>query len=284
MEGIRSSGKFVFLLAALALLAPRLGIAQKREPIPVKRPNLEIGRCAHRGAWHYAPENTVPAYLKAVEQGYQWIEIDVRYSLDGVPVLHHDPWTLRDSLIWLPVNSLSYAQLKKLNEGFWYGPKFRGTRIASVEEALAAVEGKVNLYLDLKEPPRPEFIQLLKQYGFLPDHVLVLGGKNGEKFLEMVPGTKFLAKPTRPEDLDKLLEKFPTTYALNVGCSSLTPEMVDAAHAKGIRIFSNVINLPPWQTRQCMRRPILLGADVAQIDNLRVFNEVMMEIQHNPTP
>jgi len=279
MERISPAGKFVFLMAALALLAPGLGVAQKREPIPVKRPNLEIGRCAHRGAWHYAPENTVPAYLKAVEQGYQWIEIDVRYSKDGVPVLHHDAWTIRDSLIPLPVNSLTLAQLKKLNEGFWYGPEFRGTRVASVEEALAAVQGKVNLYLDLKEPPRPEFIRLLEKYGFLPDHVMALGGKNGEKFLEFVPGAKFLAKPPRIEDLDQLLLKFPTTYALNIGCSSLTPEMVDAAHAKGILIFSNVINLPPWQTRACMRRPILLGADVAQIDNLRVFNEEMEEIK-----
>ena len=284
MERISPTGRFVFLLAALALLAPCLVLAQKREPIPVKRPNLEIGRCAHRGAWHYAPENTVPAYLKAVEQGYQWIEIDVRYSKDGVPVLHHDPWTLRDSLIWLPVKSLTLAQLKKLNEGFWYGPKFRGTRVATVEEALAAVQGKVNLYLDLKEPPRPELIRLLKQYGFLPDHCMALGGKNGEMFLEMAPGTKFLARPGQAGDLDALLEKFPTTYALNIGCQSLSSEMVDAAHAKGIRIFSNVINLPPWQTRSCMRRPILLGADVAQIDNLRVFNEVMTEIKQKPTP
>lgn len=278
------SGKVVLALAALLLLGPSSVIAQKREPIPVKRPNLEIGRCAHRGAWHYAPENTVPAWVKAVEQGYQWIEIDVRYSKDGVPVLHHDAWTIRDSLIPLPVRALSLEQLKKLRPGFWYGPEQWDTRVPSVEEALSAVEGKVNLYLDLKEPPRPELIRLLRKYGFAPDHILVLGGANGGKFLEMEPTAKYLGKVSRPEDLDELLRKIPNTYALNTGCASLTPEMVDAAHAKGVRIFTNVINLLPWQTRACMRRPIILGADVAQIDNLRVFNEVMAEITQKPKP
>jgi glycerophosphoryl diester phosphodiesterase len=266
-------------LALAVLFGPGSGTAEKREPIQTRRPNLEIGRCAHRGAWHYAPENTVPAMLKAVEQGYQWIEIDVRYSRDGVPVLHHDAWTIRDSLIPLPVRALTFAQLKKLDEGFWYGPKFWGTRVASVEEVLVAVQGKVNLYLDLKEPPSPEFVQLLRKYGFAPDHILVLAGPNGEKFLEMEPAAKYLAHSSQLKDLDRLLEKFPTAYALNVGCASLTPEMVDAAHSHGLRIFSNVINLMPWQTRSCMRVPILCGADVTQIDNLRVFNEVREEIQ-----
>jgi hypothetical protein len=95
--------------------------------------------------------------------------------------------------------------------------------------------------------------------------------------MQFEPTAKFLADVTRPEKLDALLEKFPTTYALNTGCESLKPELVDAAHAKGIHIFSNVINLFPWQTRSCMHAPILDGADVIQIDNLRVFNEVMQE-------
>jgi glycerophosphoryl diester phosphodiesterase len=162
-------------LALIALLAPVEGFTQKREPLPTKRPNLEIGRVAHRGAWHYAPENTVPAFQKAVELGFQYIEIDVRYSKDGVPVLHHDPMTMRDNLVWIPIKWLTVAQLKKLHEGFWYGPKFKDTRVATLEEALIAVQGKINLYLDLKEPPTPELDRLLRKYGFAPDHILVLG-------------------------------------------------------------------------------------------------------------
>jgi len=272
-------GKNIFVMALLVMLVPQPGIAEKRQPIMTKRPNLDIGRSAHRGASHYAPENTIPAYLKAVEQGYQWIEIDVRYSKDGAPVLHHDSWTLRSSLVALPVRAMTYSRLKKLNAGIWYGPKFRDARIPSLEEALSALSGKVNLYLDLKEPPQPELIRLLKKYGFYPDHVLVLGNQNGPKFLEFEPEAKYLAKPGSIRDIDRLLQKYPSLFALNVGCQALTPEMVDAAHARGVLVFSNVINLMPWQTKQCMHYPILYGADVTQIDNLRVFNEVVEEIR-----
>jgi len=273
------SGKIVLGVVMLTLLGPGPGAAGERSPLPVVRPNFEIGRSAHRGASHYAPENTIPAYLKAVEQGYQWIEIDVRYSKDGAPVLHHDSWTLRSSLVALPVRAMTYSRLKKLNAGIWYGPKFRDARIPSLEEALSALSGKVNLYLDLKEPPQPELIRLLKKYGFYPDHVLVLGNQNGPKFLEFEPEAKYLAKPGSIRDIDRLLREYPSLFALNVGCQVLTPEMVDAAHARGVLVFSNVINLMPWQTRDCMHYPILYGADVTQIDNLRVFNEVVEEIR-----
>ena len=45
---------------------------------------------AHRGASGYAPENTLEAFLLAIEQGADGIELDVQLSKDGVPVVIHD--------------------------------------------------------------------------------------------------------------------------------------------------------------------------------------------------
>ena len=45
---------------------------------------------AHRGASGYAPENTLDAFLLAIEQGADGIELDVQLSKDGVPVVIHD--------------------------------------------------------------------------------------------------------------------------------------------------------------------------------------------------
>ena len=45
---------------------------------------------AHRGASRQAPENTVAAFQRAVELGADGIELDVRRTLDGLPVIHHD--------------------------------------------------------------------------------------------------------------------------------------------------------------------------------------------------
>jgi glycerophosphoryl diester phosphodiesterase len=45
---------------------------------------------AHRGASGERPENTLPAYALAVEQGADMIEIDLHLSRDGVVMIHHD--------------------------------------------------------------------------------------------------------------------------------------------------------------------------------------------------
>ena len=45
---------------------------------------------AHRGASAAAPENTVEAFCLARELGADWVELDVRRTIDGVAVVHHD--------------------------------------------------------------------------------------------------------------------------------------------------------------------------------------------------
>ena len=45
----------------------------------------------HRGASHDFAENTVDAFVGALEQGADWVELDVRRTVDGVLVVHHDP-------------------------------------------------------------------------------------------------------------------------------------------------------------------------------------------------
>jgi glycerophosphoryl diester phosphodiesterase len=42
------------------------------------------------GAGKYAPENTLPALEKAIDLGFEYIEMDVRETCNGVAVLMHD--------------------------------------------------------------------------------------------------------------------------------------------------------------------------------------------------
>ena len=44
----------------------------------------------HRGYNKIAPENTIPAYALSKENGYKYVETDVRFTSDGIPVLLHD--------------------------------------------------------------------------------------------------------------------------------------------------------------------------------------------------
>lgn len=45
----------------------------------------------HRGAAAYAPENTLASFREARRRGATWVEIDVKLTADGVPIVMHDP-------------------------------------------------------------------------------------------------------------------------------------------------------------------------------------------------
>ncbi len=44
----------------------------------------------HRGAAAYAPENTLESFREAKRRGASWVEIDVKLTADGVPIVMHD--------------------------------------------------------------------------------------------------------------------------------------------------------------------------------------------------
>lgn len=69
---------------------------------------------AHRGASTYAPENTLPAFKKAIEQESDAIELDVRLTKDGVPVICHDATINRTSNGKGYIHKLTIKQLKNL--------------------------------------------------------------------------------------------------------------------------------------------------------------------------
>lgn len=100
---------------------------------------------AHRGVCTECPENTVPAFQKAWEQGYQIIEMDPKFTSDDVCVLHHD-WTVNRTCRRAggealsrktDIRELTWAQIQSLDAGLWFSEDFRGTRVPTLAEALA---------------------------------------------------------------------------------------------------------------------------------------------------
>lgn len=105
---------------------------------------------AHRGASAYYPENTMAAFKAAVEMGAEMLELDVMMSQDGVPVVFHDTRLSRRSngKGYLPNHTL--AELKKLDAGSWFDPRFSDQKIPTLEEALAFAAGKIAVNIEIK--------------------------------------------------------------------------------------------------------------------------------------
>ena len=115
---------------------------------------------AHRGVSTDFPENTIPAFQGAIDQGYKFIELDPNFTKDNQCVLMHDNTinrtcrlangaSLGDSKIAL--NSITYAQLSKYDAGLFKGEQFKGTKVPLLSEVAELVKDTgVALKLDNK--------------------------------------------------------------------------------------------------------------------------------------
>ena len=113
----------------------------------VRKPYL----LAHRGASAYAPENTASAFERAVALRSDGIETDVRASKDGALVLFHDERVDRVTDGEGRVADLTLAELRALDTGTNFNPRFAGERIATLDQLLDPYGGRLPLCLEIKQ-------------------------------------------------------------------------------------------------------------------------------------
>ncbi len=105
---------------------------------------------AHRGASKAAPENTLPAFEAAIRMGADGVELDVQYSSDGALVIFHNPRLNATTNGEGRVTSHTLAELRELDAGSWFDPQFAGTRIATLDEVLDLLNGKLLVNIEIK--------------------------------------------------------------------------------------------------------------------------------------
>ncbi len=180
--------KWPFALIALALtvvialpIVFSVSSANKRlsakPPIPlteviIKQTEREkLTLVAHRGYSSQAPENTLPAIQKAAEFGFDYVEIDVRQTKDGVWVLMHDEdiGTVCDKSG--NVSSYTYYDLVPCNVVKGANVKdYPNLKIPTFEQALkTCLEFNVKPMIEIKDYTREgleNLLKLIEKYGF----------------------------------------------------------------------------------------------------------------------
>jgi glycerophosphoryl diester phosphodiesterase len=147
------SFKKVLITTLLILVSINLYYFAKilRNGSPLEYMNLDnLKVTSHRGFSHDIPENTIPAIDKAIDEGADYVEVDVRVTKDGVPVLLHDSSLKRTTGLKKNIYDTTYEVVAELDAGSWMDKSFAGTRIPTLQEALENCKGRVMLNLDLK--------------------------------------------------------------------------------------------------------------------------------------
>lgn len=195
----------------------------------------------HRGATGH-PENTIPSFELALEQGADGVELDVRKSGDGELIVVHGA-----VVGGMAVKSTPYADFKDLGDGY---------EIPRFEDVLKQFSQKTFLDIELKESGyESEAIELIKQCTDLSK--VMISGLHVEmlnKVHELHPDIRlgFIYNRTQDEEsrhnspIDFVIPQFRLA----------SRELIEEIHDEDLRVYAWTVN-----DESEMRRLLALGVD-----------------------
>ena len=295
----RSKVTMVLSLAMLFLVdhfgAPTAGAAPDKASkadsnvlsFPDKRSTADstVLNVGHRGASGYAPEHTIPAYDLALEQGADYIEIDLQMTADGVLVAMHDDTLDRtargpaENCTGLVIEK-TLEQIKTCDVGSWFNEtypeyasdEYVGLQIPTLEEIFQRYGTSVNYYIETKNPEaapgmEEELLRLMDKYNltepaeekwqvliqsFSPDSLQKIHALNPE-----LPLIQLYSSTETSESIQANLAEA-SEYAVGIGPSKtdVDAELVEAAHALCLDVHPYTVN-----EKKEMKRLIRLGVD-----------------------
>lgn len=121
---------------------------------------------AHRGASATEPENTLRAFSRAIKLGADMIELDLHATRDGQVVVIHDDDLSCTTNLRGRVSQLSLDDVRRADAG-------RGERVPTLQETLELARGRVQLYLEIKDPnAAEETLRQVRNFGMQRDVLL----------------------------------------------------------------------------------------------------------------
>lgn len=155
--------KFLYITAILLLICISI---HAEEPMIV----------AHRGASRDAPENTIPAFKLAWEQGADAIEGDFQLTKDGHIVCIHDKNTKRVSDRNLVIKESTLDELRELDVGAYRGKDYRGTVIPTIAEVFSIIPEQKKIYIEIKcgKEIIPNLFEEIRRSGLKREQIVVI--------------------------------------------------------------------------------------------------------------
>lgn len=114
---------------------------------------------AHRGASGAAPENTLAAIQQAIDDGADFVEIDVQETSDGEVVVMHDSDFKKIAGTDLKIWDATLEQLADLDIGSWISPRFSDQRVPTLDRVLETCKGKIGVNIELKHYGRAQQLE-----------------------------------------------------------------------------------------------------------------------------
>ena len=245
---------------------------------------------AHRGASSGAPENTLASVLLAIEEKANWVEIDVQETSDGQVVVVHDSDLKKIGGSPLKVEESTAEELRQIDIGSWFDPKYQDQRVPLLSEVLATAKGRIGVNIELKyygkkpnQNLEAKVVAIVEEVEMASD-VIIMSLKQAavEKIHELRPDwTIGLLTAVAVGDLTRSNVDF---LAVNTGLA--TRSFVRSAHNAGKQVFVWTVNDPAMMSTVIGRgvdsiitdKPALARSVLEQRKELSSIQRLMIEV------
>jgi glycerophosphoryl diester phosphodiesterase len=226
---------------------------------------------AHRGLLRHAPENTLANFRACLELRIGF-EIDVQRTRDGHLVCIHDETVDRTTDGTGTVAEMTLEQIRRLDAGSWFDPRFASETVPTVEEVLKlAAEYRrhdIVLAVDLKAADVEEAVVRLAERHDVLDRLLFIGATISDA--QVRGRLKRASTKARTAAVANDAEEFPTALAAPVADWVYlrylpTPEQMEAVHRAGRRAFLAGPTVSDNQPEN-WRRAVNVGIDAILTD------------------
>jgi glycerophosphoryl diester phosphodiesterase len=241
-----------------------------------------VGVATHRAANEFAPENTLAAMQIALDLEVDYIEMDVRQTKDGKFVVLHDGNLNRTTDGKGPLRDLNLDEARALSAGSWFDPFYVAEKIPTLEESCRLLADhneksshKTHFYIDCKDINIRVLVDTLSKYKLLEGSVFYVNEQQISQIRALAPNAKMLPGLQSPKDLDRMIGTY-HPYALDTNWKDLSKELIDKAHAKGVKIFSD--GFGDDQAIESYVQAIKAGIDVISTNKVSVICEAATRI------
>lgn len=236
---------------------------------------------AHRGASGTAPENTLAAFRRAIEDGAHGIELDVRSSRDGKIIVFHDETLDRTTDGTGLVHRHTLAQLKRLDAGSFFGRQFATEKIPHLAEVIQLTKStNTRLFIELKQGRHlthrflARLIQVIRQHLALARCVVMSFHHDSLKAVKLLePRLDTVLLVDRIKTVEGLIRTARTQSALGVGLDIhlATGDVVGGLRQSGLMVIVWTVN----SIRE-MRSLIKTGVDGITTDYPKRLKKLML--------
>ncbi|MEN8200093.1 MAG: glycerophosphodiester phosphodiesterase [Thermodesulfobacteriota bacterium] len=263
-----SAPAFALILAGAVIAALLIGRFLVKG-IPTDNNSMII---AHRGAAGKAPENTMASISQAIEDGTDWVEIDVQETSDGRIVVVHDSDFMKLAAVDLKVWNGSLQEIQKIDVGSWFAAKFAQERVPTLTEVLEEARGKARVLIELKyyghdQQLEQRVVDIVEQAGMVDDvAIMSLKYEGIKKFHALRPDWEIGLLSTKAiGNLSKLEVDF---MAINMATAK--PAFIRRIHATGKEVYVWTVN-----DQVSLSRMIALGVDGLITDEPALARDVL---------